>query len=427
MSRNIIAKLFVGAMAFAVSLPIFAVTETVDGITWRYQVSNGKAEIYNNDLAAIPTSTTGAITIPATLGGYPITSIGSYAFRNCSGLTSVTIPGSVTSIGSYAFYGCSGLRDVVVPQYVCNNRMSSVFPSAYQSITNVIILDGVTSIGSYAFSGCSGLTSVTIPDSVTSIGNDAFSGCNAYLLDTTTIPGVELLDGWVVGNTGSLSGTLNLTGVRCIGDGAFSGCSGLTGVTIPDSVTSIGSEAFSGCSGLTSVTIPDSVTSIGEYVFFGCSGLTSVTIPASVVNLPTSTFDNCGKLWNSWYRTLVNVSSLGGGGSPSVVTTVVQEVGSPYALTNHAADHAIASVTVDGDCAIDEFVLKDGKVYDCVLYVNNVAESDVMLTLPAGNVYKAFKGARPLVIPAKSQHIITITRVADTTFLVSREELETIQ
>ncbi len=110
-----------------------------------------------------------------------------------------------------------------------------------------------------------------------------------------------------------------------------------------------------------------------------------------------------------------------------VYTTVTNVVDSPYALTNSVADRAIASVTVSADCSIDSFVLKDGKVYDCVLYVNNTADNDVTLTLPTGNVYKAFKGAKPLTIPAKSQHIITITRVADTTFLVSREELETIE
>lgn len=37
-----------------------------------------------------------------------------YAFYDCSGLTSVTIPNSVTKIGGSAFSGCSGLRSVYV-------------------------------------------------------------------------------------------------------------------------------------------------------------------------------------------------------------------------------------------------------------------------------------------------------------------------
>ena len=81
-----------------------------------------------------------------------VTSIGNYAFFNCSGLTSVTIPNSVASIGNKAFEGCSGL-------------------------TSVTIGNSVTSIGRYTFSSCSGLTSVTIPNSVTSIGYGAFVWC----------------------------------------------------------------------------------------------------------------------------------------------------------------------------------------------------------------------------------------------------------
>ena len=80
-----------------------------------------------------------------------VTSIGNYAFQNCSGLTSITIPNSVTSIGVYAFYGCTRLTSITIP-------------------------NSVTSIGNYAFQYCSGLTSVTIGSGVTSMGYNAFDG-----------------------------------------------------------------------------------------------------------------------------------------------------------------------------------------------------------------------------------------------------------
>ena len=144
-------------------------------------------------------------------------------------------------------------------------------------------------------------------------------------------------------------------------------------------------------------------------------------------------FEGCPAYTLNLYRAVFGGGA--GGGSASVVTTVVQqvsttvvqEVASPYALTNAVADRAIVSVTVNADCAIDSFVLKDGKVYDTMLRVVNTADHEVRLTLPAGYEYETFKGVRPLTIPANSRNMLSITRTADRTFLVSREELESIQ
>ena len=281
-------------------------------------------------------------------------------------------------------------------------------PAITPSPTGVVVIPAtlggkpVTSIGDRAFYGCSALTSVTIPDSVTSIGDGVFSGCSDSLFDTTTIPGMVLVDGWAVGNTGSLSGNLNLTGVRGIGDSAFYNCSGLTSMTIPDSVTSIGQEAF-----------------------FGCSGLTSVTIPASVTSFGVNCFEGCPVYMRKLYQTILGAGA--GGGSASVNTTIVQQVEAPYTLTDHVADRAIASVTVSGDTALDSFVLADGKVYDSVLYVVNTATAPVRLSLPAGHTYVTVSGLAPLLLPASSTNLVTITRMAADTFLVTRQGLETIK
>ena len=103
-----------------------------------------------------------------------VTSIRNEAFRDCSGLTSVTIPNSVTSIGDYAFRDCSGLTSVTIPNSVTSIGNWAFFGCS--GLTSVTIPNSVTSIGDRAFFGCSGLTSVTIPNSVTSIGGSAFDG-----------------------------------------------------------------------------------------------------------------------------------------------------------------------------------------------------------------------------------------------------------
>ena len=91
------------------------------------------------------------VTIPSTIGGVAVESIGRRAFESCITLTSVTIPNSVTSIGGSAFKDCTELPSVTIP-------------------------NSVTSIGTSAFEGCSKLTSVKIPNSVMKIGASAFQG-----------------------------------------------------------------------------------------------------------------------------------------------------------------------------------------------------------------------------------------------------------
>lgn len=211
------------------------------------------------------TGKTDNLTIPDTLDGHPVTSIGYRAFYSCESLKNITLPDSVTAIGDYAFNDCSSLTSITIPDSVASvganpflgcealtkimvspehpalavidgilfskaDKRLVCYPKAFTE-TAYAIPQGITRIGDRAFYNCIGLTSITIPDSVTSIGN------------------------WV-----------------------FSYCTSLTGITIPDSVTSIGEYAFACCASLTSITIPDSVTSIGNWVFFGCNNLT-ITVP----------------------------------------------------------------------------------------------------------------------------------------------------
>ena len=220
-----------------------------------------------------------------------VTSIGVLAFAGCSSLTSLTIPNSVTSIGGAAFAECSGLTSITIP-----NSVTSIGGSAFEGcsgLTSITIPNSVTSIGGFAFYNCSGLTSITIPNSVTSIGGSAFSGTKWH---DNQPDGLIYIGEVLYKYKGIMPSNTRIEikeGTTEITDSAFKDCSGLTSLTIPNSVTSIGGSAFSGCSGLTSVTIPNSVTSIGYEAFYGCSGLTSITIPNSVTSIGSHAFYRC--------------------------------------------------------------------------------------------------------------------------------------
>lgn len=205
-----------------------------------YGIYTYKVSKYSTTITGCNKSAKGAITMPSKIDGMPVTSIGDWAFRDCTGLTSIMIPNSVTSIGNGTFNGCSSLTSITIP-------------------------DSVTSIGYYAFWDCSGLTSITIPNSVTSIGYVAFSGC-------TGLTSINVASGnnYYSGNNGVLFNKKKTELIR------YPAGKSQTSYTIPDSVTSIRSNAFAGCTGLTSIAIPNSVTSIGDWAFDGCTGLKDV-------------------------------------------------------------------------------------------------------------------------------------------------------
>ena len=319
-------------------------TATVDSYTYTYSVLNGQAEIgaSNAWTRAISPSPTGHVTVPSSLGGFPVVGIGDYAFYGLYSahykLESVTIPNGVTRIGKRAFSGCPNLTDVTIPASMavvdngafsgCSNlkgvhisnlvnwcQITFVYSSnplrqAHElylngeRVTRLAIPESVTAIGDDAFAGCSGLTEVAFPNSVTNIGNSSFMGCSG-LMELALPSSVVKIGTWAFRGCSGLTEVEIPHGVKVIGGGVFLDCSSLTKITVDPGnenyvsqkgllLTKDGKTLVEGVNG--TVVIPSSVTSIAYAAFAGRGGLTQVTLPNGIRTIDALAFSDCDSL-----------------------------------------------------------------------------------------------------------------------------------
>ena len=214
---------------------------------FNYTTNNGAITI------TLYTGTNASVTIPDTIDGLPVTSIGASAFETFnSPVTDVTIPTSITNIGPYAFHMCRQLASITIPDSVTTLGHDAI--SECPKLTSATLGNGVTSLADYLF-WASGLASITIPNTVTNLGRAVFADCGS-----------------------------------------------LRTIVIPDSVTSAGAYTVSGSASLTNVTIGSGLTSISERFFYNCPSLLSITIPAGITNIGAAAFATWGPLSAVYFK-----------------------------------------------------------------------------------------------------------------------------
>ncbi len=252
------------------------------------------------------TGTGNTAAVPSATNGLLVVRIGAEAFQVCTGLTSITIPGSVTNYAWPAFANCTNLLAVyfqgnapvdaypgappvfendinatlyylqgttnwkatldmlptvqwnpqVMTQLIYTTNQGAINITGYTGAGGGVVIPGtinglpVGSIGSNAFSNCASLTGITLPGTVTNLGNQAFAGCTA--LAGVTIPN------------------------SVPGSGVFSNCTALTTVSLSKGATTVATSEFSGCSALMSITVPTNLATIGDWAFQNCAGLNAV-------------------------------------------------------------------------------------------------------------------------------------------------------
>jgi hypothetical protein len=142
-------------------------------------------------------------------------------------LDKLVLPSVITSIGSGAFRNCTGLKEVII-----GNSLSVIANNAFDGCANlasIVIGSSVSTIGTSAFSNCYLLSNLVIANSVTSIEGNAFRNCSSIS---------ELKFGNALTN---------------IGNSAFYGCSGIRKVTFGSSVATLGTSVFANCNGIKTI------------------------------------------------------------------------------------------------------------------------------------------------------------------------------
>ncbi len=208
------------------------------------------------------TGTATVVTIPAAIGGLPVTRIGTNAFE-FSDITRVNFPPGLLSIDDEAFWWCS--------------------------LTNLALPSSLTRIGDRAFGFCE-LTSVHLPAGLTELGAGAFS-VNTDLRTITVDPlntAFSSIDGVLFGNDqtrlvlyprGRVQTAYSVPGsVVSIEREAFRSADRLRIISLPEGLVNIGTNAFAFCVGLTGMAIPATVNEIGDRAFFACDGLRSIEV-----------------------------------------------------------------------------------------------------------------------------------------------------
>lgn len=198
----LIATLFSSGMTSAQS----------SGVFQNFQYTATATEI---TITRYPSNFGGSITVPSTINGLPVTTIGYSAFSNCYALTSITLPTSVRTLDVNAFQSCSSLSGFTIPS-------------------------SVTTIRDNVFVGCSKLASISVSSS-----NYAYSSLDGILYNKSRTTLIKIPEY----KSGALSLPSTLTSIR-----ETQNCSRITSVSIPAAVTSL-SSPFAGSRMLVSINV----------------------------------------------------------------------------------------------------------------------------------------------------------------------------
>lgn len=223
-----------------------------------------------------------------------ITSVGDYAFSNCTQLSEISIPETVSTIGKYAFYHCDAL-DILLPRTITVIKASAFEKSG---MTQLRVYQEMSEIGDSAFRN-SKLSNLTFEEGTTVALASGPYGCfceNA-LLESVEIPGTIHLGNHAFSKCTGLKRVVFGEGITNIGV-TLNECSNIEKLVVPASMTNCGVGCFYGLRKLRSAGPIGSGcdfeygwdTQIPDYAFYGCFGIESIVFPDTITHFGYNAF-----------------------------------------------------------------------------------------------------------------------------------------
>ncbi len=314
---------------------------TIDNLTYTVLTEKAATKTGTVSVKAADTSISGVLSIPETASNndftYTVNTVVSSGFKDCTGITSVTMPSTITKLNNYAFSGCSALSSINFPTGITAIPKECFYKCAF---TQISLPNTITSLGSFSFGYCEKLTKVVLPENLSTIPEGCFCGCkklsnidlsrvrkiskqsflSCEALTEVSLDSCQTLTGtWIFQDCSRLRKVtlgenvtripqqcfdgckkleeINLQNIEYIGNEAFGHCQSLRELTWSDHLKEIHSQAFLLCTGLTNVVIPNSVDTLG-YVdaFRECVNIESITLPDHIKTIPGG-FLRCGDGW----------------------------------------------------------------------------------------------------------------------------------
>jgi len=293
MTLNISNKTVLLFLIAFFSLSVNAAEVTLNGITYKTDNVEGTAKItaYTIDLPADVVILSG---IEEDNVLYPVVAIENEVFKDCTNITSVSLPEGLATIGASAFAGCTGLAKIIsknpTPPECDANAFDGVSKSACLIYVPFAAATAYKAVAGWAEFG--NRINEDFRVTVNGIRYEFNKDGQAEVVDfTIDILAAVTFPATIKSNTGA---TYNVVSIK---ERAFAGCGVITSVTVPATISKIGKEAFFGCTALQMVDLSQCpVTKLEEGLFNGCTALQSVTFPEQLTSTGTKLFYNCSGL-----------------------------------------------------------------------------------------------------------------------------------